>query len=218
MNNLEKKYYDFLIQENAKYNLTNITSIDEVMIKHFNDSYMLGNCFDLNQDLSLCDVGSGAGFPSIALKIKYPSLKVTIIESMNKRCNFLEELVKLLDLKDVKVICARSEDCKDLRETFDIVTARAVASLPILMEICSPLAKVGGFFAPYKGSSYDEEIKVSINAQKELNLELNDVYKYELLDSDGVTKVTHAIIKYQKMAKTSDKYPRPYSQIKKKSL
>ena len=164
MNNLEKKYYDYLISENAKYNLTNITDIDEAMCKHFNDSYMLGEAFDLNKDISLCDIGSGAGFPSIALKLKYPNIKVTIIEAMKKRCDFLENLVKLLDLKDVTIICDRAENLKDLRESFDIVTARAVASLPILTEICSQFVKVGGYFAPYKGSNYLEEIELAKNA------------------------------------------------------
>ena len=218
MNNLEKKYYDYLISENAKYNLTNITDIDEAMCKHFNDSYMLGETFDLNEDISLCDIGSGAGFPSIALKLKYPNIKVTIIEAMKKRCNFLENLVKLLDLKDVTIICDRAENLKDLRESFDIVTARAVASLPILAEICSQFVKVGGYFAPYKGSNYLEEAELAKNAISTLGFKYDGANEYQLIDANGTNYGLHAIIKYQKINCTDLKYPRLYSQIKKKSL
>ena len=218
MNDLEKKYYDFLIRENAKYNLTNITDYEEVKIKHFFDSYQLGKCFDLTKEISLCDVGAGAGLPSIALKIKYPNIKVVIVEAMKKRCDFLEALVKLLDLKDVKIICGRAEDLKDLRESFDIVTARAVASLPILMEVCSQFCKVGGYFAPYKGSNFQEEIDEASNAAKTLSFKLIDAYQYELVSDAGESYGVHAIIKYQKMKSTDLKYPRLYSQIKKKHL
>ena len=218
MNDLEQKYYDYLMQENAKYNLTNITDINEVKVKHFDDSYMLGNCFDLTGDISLCDVGAGAGFPSIALKIKYPNIKVVIIEAMKKRCDFLESLVKILGLKDVKIICGRAEDLKDLHETFDIVTARAVASLPVLLELCSQFCKVGGYFAPFKGSNYQEEIGASINATKELNYQLEDIYKYQLIGIDGTNYGSHVIIKYKKIKSTNLKYPRSFGQIKKKTL
>lgn len=218
MNDLELKYYDFLISENEKYNLTNITSYEEAEVKHFIDSYKLGECFDLTKDITLCDVGSGAGFPSIPLKLKYPNLKIVIIESMKKRCDFLQKLIDLLNLEDVKIICARCEDLIDLREQFDIVTARAVAQLPILMEICSPLVKVGGFFAPLKGSNFEEEIILASNASRLLNLKLIDVYKYELISNNGNSYGHHAIIKYEKVDKTDIKYPRPFGQIKKKSL
>lgn len=218
MNDLEKKYYDYLMQENAKYNLTNITNIDEVKAKHFDDSYMLGKCFDLTGDISICDVGSGAGFPSIALKIKYPNIKVVIIEAMKKRCIFLESLVKLLDLKDVKIICGRAEDLKDMCEAFDIVTARAVASLPVLLEVCSQFCKVGGYFAPFKGSNYQEEIDASNDAAKELNYQLEDIYKYQLTGIDGTDCGNRVIIKYKKIESTNLKYPRSFGQIKKKTL
>ena len=218
MNNLEKKYYDYLISENAKYNLTNITDIDEAMCKHFSDSYMLGEVFDLNKDISLCDIGSGAGFPSIALKLKYPNIKVTIIEAMKKRCDFLENLVKLLELKDVTIICDRAENLKDLKESFDIVTARAVAILPILTEVCSQFVKVGGYFAPYKGSNYQEEIELAKKATVTLGYNLDSIYEYDLIDKNGNDYGSRAIIKYQKIKTTDLKYPRPYSQIKKKNL
>lgn len=218
MNDLERKHYDFLIQENQKYNLTSITDLDEAYVKHFIDSYMLGNCFDLNNSISICDVGSGAGFPGIALKLKYPNIKLTIIESMNKRCLFLEELVKTLGLNDVNIICTRAEDAKDLREKFDVVTARAVANLSILMELCVPLVKVNGFFAPYKGSNYQEEIESSSKAAQTLGIKLDSIYEYNLNSSSGEDYGNHAIIKYLKIKETDAKYPRPFSQIKKKSL
>lgn len=218
MNDLINKYYEYLISENAKYNLTNITDYNEALVKHFEDSFKLGECFDLCKEVSICDVGAGAGFPSIALKIKYPKIKVVIIESMKKRCDFLESLVKMLNLKDVKIICGRAEDLKDLRESFDIVTARAVASMPILMEICSQFCKIGGFFAPYKGSNYQEEINASINASNILGYKLDNIYQYDLIALDGTNYGTHAIIKYKKIKSTDLKYPRLYSQIKKKNL
>ena len=218
MNNLEKKYYDYLISENAKYNLTNITDEKEAMCKHFKDSYMLGEAFDLNGDISILDVGSGAGFPSIALKLKYPNIKVTIIEAMKKRCDFLENLVKILDLNDVTIICDRAENLKDLRESFDIVTARAVASMPILAEICSQFVKIGGYFAPLKGSNYLEEVNQSKNAFNLLGLKYEDAFEYNLIDDDGIDYGLRAIIKCKKIKSTDLKYPRAFSQIKKKSL
>ena len=218
MNSLVKKYFDYLISENTKYNLTNITDENEAMCKHFDDSYMLGEVFDLNNNITLCDVGSGAGFPSIALKLKYPNIKVTIIEAMKKRCDFLENLVKLLNLKDVKIICDRAENLKDLKESFDIVTARAVASLPILAEVCCQFVKVGGFFAPYKGSNYLEEIELAKNAISLLGFKYDGAKEYKLIDTNGIDYGLHAIIKYQKIKSTDLKYPRPYSQIKKKNL
>ena len=209
-----KLYYDFLVQENEKYNLTNITEQNEAYIKHFYDSVQMENIVDLNNVKTLCDVGSGAGFPSIPLKILYPHLHVTIIEPTLKRCNFLNQLVKTLQLDNVVIINDRAENMKDLRNNFDIVTARAVASMPILLELCIPLVKVDGMFISLKGSSFHEEMTLSSNAIKELFVKVTQVYEYELPNNYG----KHSLIVFNKFKQTNIKYPRNYSTIKKKPL
>ena len=209
-----KLYYDFLVQENEKYNLTNITEQNEAYIKHFYDSVQMENIVDLNSVKTLCDVGSGAGFPSIPLKILYPHLHVTIVEPTLKRCNFLNQLVKTLQLDNVIIINDRAENMKDLRNNFDIVTARAVASMPILLELCVPLVKVDGMFISLKGSSFHEEMTLSSNAIKELFVKVTKVYEYELPNNYG----KHSLIVFNKFKQTNIKYPRNYSTIKKKPL
>ena len=213
-NELFNKYYTFLVEENEKYNLTSITEKQEAYIKHFYDSIQLEKAINLNEITTLCDVGSGAGFPSIPLKIMYPHLHITIIEPTLKRCNFLNQLVKLLNLQNVTIINDRAENMQNLRETFDIVCARAVASLPVLLELCVPLVKVNGKFMSLKGSSFHEELLSSKNAIKQLNIKVENVYEYELLNDYG----KHSIITFSKDTKTNTKYPRKYSVIKNKPL
>ena len=205
-----KKYYEFLKEENEKYNLTTITEENEVYYKHFIDSLSVENIVDLD-NIWFCDVGSGAGFPSIPLKIMHPTMRLTIIEPTLKRCNFLKELVNLLNLRDVEIINDRAENVKDRH--FDIVSARAVSSLPILLELCIPLVKVNGYFIAFKGSNYQEELTLSNNALKKLDAKLVDLYKYDL-DTYG----THYLLKVLKEKETNKIYPRIYSQIKKKPL
>lgn len=209
-----KLYYNFLIQENEKYNLTNITNEEEAYIKHFYDSIQIENAVNLNSITSLCDVGSGAGFPSIPLKIVYPHLHITIIEPTLKRCNFLKQLVDLLQLENVVIINDRAENMKELRNSFDIVCARAVASMPILLELCVPMVKVNGLFVSLKGSSFHEEMLLSKNAIKLLDVEVKKIYEYQLLNNYG----SHSIILFNKKKETNLKYPRNYSMIKKKPL
>lgn len=207
-------YYNYLVQENEKYNLTNITEKEEAYIKHFYDSIQLEQVVDLNTINSICDVGSGAGFPSIPLKIVYPHLHITIIEPTLKRCNFLNNLVKLLQLDNVTIINDRAENMSNLRDTFDIVTARAVASMPILLELCVPLVKVNGYFISLKGSSFHEEMIKSYNAIKLLDVKVHTIKEYELLNNYG----KHSIIMFEKIKQTNSKYPRKYSIIKNKPL
>lgn len=207
-------YYNYLIQENEKYNLTNITEKEEAYIKHFYDSVQLEKIINLEEIETLCDVGSGAGFPSIPLKILYPHLKITIIEPTLKRCNFLNNLVNLLKLENVTIINDRAENMTSLRETFDIVCARAVASMPILLELCVPLVKLNKYFIALKGSSFHEEMIKSSNAIKALNVNVNKVYEYELLNNYG----KHSIIVFEKTKNTNIKYPRKYNLIKNKPL
>ena len=210
-NELFEKYYSFLVSENEKYNLTSITDKKEVYIKHFLDSISLENVVDLNENTHLCDVGSGAGFPSIPLKIMYPNLKVTIIEPTLKRCNFLKQLVDMLGLKDVEIINDRAENIKDMK--FDVVTARAVSNLPMLLELCIPLTKLNGYFIALKGSNYKEELTISNHALSELNARVVNIYEYEMAEY-GI----HSLIKVLKEKETKKIYPRQYSQIKKKPL
>lgn len=216
INNNDKfyKYYNFLIQENAKYNLTNITNKEEVYIKHFSDSLQIEKAVNLNKYETLCDVGSGAGFPSIPLKIMYPHLHITIIEPTLKRCNFLKQLVDILELDNVTIINDRAENIKEYRDYFDIVCARAVASLAILSELCIPLVKENGYFLAMKGSMFQDELSSSRNAIKLLDSSLVKVYEYDLMENYG----HHSIIVINKNKKTNIKYPRNYSMIKKKPL
>lgn len=209
-----KIYYDFLVEENKKYNLTAITELDEVYIKHFYDSTMMMKFVDL-EGKRLCDIGSGAGFPSIPLKIIIPSLRVTIIEPTLKRVNFLKELVKRLELDNVEIICARAEDIiSDYRESFDIVTARAVSNLRMLLELTIPFVRVGGSLVSYKGVSYNEEIIESKNALQKLNSEVIYIHKYNLLNEMG----KRYLIEIKKNEKTNSKYPRRFAEIKNKPL
>ena len=150
------EYAQMLVEWNKKMNLTAITEIDEIYEKHFLDSLLPS--FDMEINGSFCDVGAGAGFPSIPLKIVYPQLKVTIVETLGKRITFLNALCEKLGLKDVVLVHARAEDyAKEHRESFDIVSARAVANLPMLSELCIPLVKLNGTFLALKGANGDEE-------------------------------------------------------------
>lgn len=207
-------YYDFLVQENQKYNLTSITEKEEAYIKHFYDSVQLEKAIDLYTIDSICDVGSGAGFPSIPLKILYPHLHITIIEPTLKRCNFLNKLVEMLELDNVEIINDRAENMSNLREKFDIVCARAVASMPILLELCIPLVKKNGKFLALKGSTFHDEMIKSSNAIKVLDITVNKIFEYDLMNNYG----RHSIIVFEKQEKTNMKYPRKYNIIKNKPL
>lgn len=211
-NQLFDEYYKFLIEENEKYNLTAITEQEEVFYKHFLDCAKALEYIDLSGKV-ICDVGSGAGFPGIVLKILCPSLKLYIIEPIGKRCSFLNMLVTRLNLKDVVIINDRAENVKQYRNYFDYVFARAVSNLPVLIELCIPLVKVSGSFIALKGSNYQEEIDSSKNALDELKSLILKIDTYELKDYG-----LHSIININKKSKTPDKYPRAYAQIKHKPL
>ena len=210
-----ERYYEYLISENQKFNLTSITEKKEVYIKHFYDSLKVKDAIDLNQVNTLCDIGSGAGFPAIPIKIFYPHLNLTIIEPTQKRCKFLSEVVKLLELDNVTILNERSENLKNTyRDYFDVVVARAVASLPILLELTIPYVKLDGHFLAMKGLSYIEELAEAQNAIKLLDIQLNNTYFYELPDDLG----KRVILDFLKMKKTNLKYPRAFAQIKKNHL
>lgn len=156
-------YYRLLVEWNEKMNLTSITDEHDVYLKHFYDSIAPSFYFDFNQPISICDVGAGAGFPSIPLKIMFPQLKVTIVDSLNKRIQFLNHLASELQLQDVSFIHDRAETFGKgvYRESYDVVTARAVARLSVLSELCLPLVKKGGQFVALKSSKGEEELRRS---------------------------------------------------------
>ena len=160
-----EKYYELLTEWNEKINLTRIIEKEDVYLEHFYDSLTLTKVIDLNKDLTLCDVGTGAGFPGIVLKIAYPNLKITLIDSLQKRVNFLNEVIKKIELNNIDAIHTRAEDCK---EKFDIVTSRAVANLKKLSEYSLPLTKDNGYFIPMK-ANVDEELEEANNTLKKLH-------------------------------------------------
>jgi 16S rRNA (guanine527-N7)-methyltransferase len=208
-------YYNMLVETSKVMNLTTIVELEESYIKHFYDSLLLSKSVDLTKDLTLADVGTGAGFPGLVLKICYPNLNVTLIEPIGKRCKFLQNVIDELGLKNIEVINQRAEDyIKIARESFDVVTARAVASLNILMEICVPYVKKEGCFVALKGASYLEEIANSTNAASKLKVKLVNKNLYNLPLNMG----ERAILTYKKHDLTPDTYPRMYAKIKKNPL
>lgn len=204
-----KEYYEILIEWNKKINLTAITDEVEVYHKHFLDSVYLSKIVSL-ENQSLLDVGSGAGFPSLPLKIIFPNLNVTIIDALSKRIKFLDYLTNKIGI-DVTLIHGRVEEYPN-KESFDIVTARAVANLNMLSELCIPFVKKEGFFITPKGSNYQQEIEDSMAALKELGVKEKEVYLYDILD------IEHALIKFEKVRETPKKYPRKFKKIKSKPL
>lgn len=212
LDNLEK-YYEILKEENKKYNLTRITNKDDVYLKHFFDSLTITKIVNLDKQ-SLCDLGSGAGFPGLVLAIIFPNLQITLIESNGKKCYFLNLIKEKLSLNNVKVINVRAEEyAREEREKFDIVTARAVAPLKHLLEYGIPLTKVGGSFIAMK-SNVDEEMKNIENYYLKLNITLSDKIKFNL----PIENSKRTLLKYIKNSKTDMKYPRKYSEIKRKEL
>lgn len=208
-------YYEMLYETSKVMNLTTIVELEEAYIKHFYDSLLLSKVIDLNENISLADVGTGAGFPGLVLKIVYPNLNITLIEPLTKRCKFLQSVIDTLELKDIVVVNDRAENSvKTLRESFDIVTARAVASLNVLSEICVPFVKLNGVFIALKGSSYQEEIDLSSQAVKKLKVKL---VKKELLELP-LNMGERAILVYKKYENTPNSYPRLYAKIKKNPL
>ena len=208
-------YYKRLVSVNEVMNLTAITEHDEVYNKHFLDSLMIVKALDLSKEFSLCDVGSGAGFPSIPLAIVSNNAKITIIDALNKRINFLNDLVTELGLTNVVALHERAEDfAKVKREAFDVVTARAVARLNVLSELCLPLTRVGGYFIAMKGQDGKNELSEAKNAIETLGGKFERVISLELPDSAGARD----IIIIKKVKETPKKYPRAFSKIKERPL
>ena len=204
-----EKYYEVLVDWNSKINLTAITDYEDVLKKHFLDSIYLIKHFDFNNK-QLLDVGSGAGFPSLPLKIMIPSLNVTIIDALKKRVTFLEILTKELDL-NAKLIHGRAEEFNN-RNFYDFVTARAVARLNILSELCLPFVKVGGLFLPLKGPKYEEELEESLKGIKILGGKYIHTINFQIDDN------SRSVLKIEKVSNTNKLYPRQFGKIKSKPL
>ena len=203
------KYYELLVAWNEKINLTAITEKEMVYHKHFLDSLSLRMVMP-NQDITILDVGSGAGFPSIPMKILYPEIKVTIIDALQKRINFLKLLCSELNI-DAELIHGRAEEL-ERKNSYDFVTARAVANLRVLSELCIPFVKVGGYFISLKGPKYKEEISECANAFSTLGAVFEDHKTYHILNEEKV------LLMIKKKEQTKDIYPRKFNKIKNKPL
>lgn len=212
LNQLEK-YYELLVEYNKVMNLTGITEKEEVYLKHFYDSLSICNVINLNNVESLCDIGTGAGFPGLVIKIVFPNLKVTLIDSLNKRINFLNIVIDNLGLKNINTIHARAEEygIKN-RDIYDIVTCRAVAQTNVLLEYCVPIVKNNGYFIPLKGKMDNE--KDFNHAMKELDVILEERYEFLL----PIENSNRTILKFKKLKSTNKKYPRSNKDIKNKEL
>ena len=207
-----EKYADLLKEWNEKINLTAITEKNQIFLKHFYDSLTLVKVIDLEKIESLCDLGTGAGFPGIVLKIFFPQLKLTLVDALNKRINFLDIVVKELSLENVTLVHARAEEYgKDHRECFDVVTARALSSFPILLEYGIPLLKVGGHLIAMRGANDSSD---GNNALKVLNSKIDNILEFKLPYENSNRTLVDVI----KLGKTSLKYPRRYVEIKKRVL
>ncbi len=208
-----EQYYTLLIEYNKVMNLTGIIDKNDVYLKHFYDSLTICEVIDLNEVESLCDIGSGAGFPGLVLKIFFPHLKICLVDSLQKRINFLNIVIDKLKLNGIEAIHERIEDyAKEKREMFDVVTARAVASTNILLELASPLVKLNGFFIPLKGTLLTEP-KFN-NAMAKLNMDLIVIKEFKL----PVENSSRSILLFKKMNLTNKKFPRKYSEIKRNPL
>ncbi len=214
-NQLEQleKYYEMLVEYNKVMNLTGITDHDQVFLKHFYDSLTLSKIIDLTQEETLCDIGTGAGFPGLVIKICFPNLKVVLLDSLNKRTKFLSNVINELKLDNIEVVHTRAEEyALKNRNKFDVTTARAVAHLSTLLEYSIPMTKQNKYFIALK-ANVDEEIKEIDNALKCLNTKIEEKIEFNL----PVENSNRTIIKFKKL-KDNGKYPRKYSEIKKNRL
>ncbi|MFF3925182.1 16S rRNA (guanine(527)-N(7))-methyltransferase RsmG [Paenibacillus lactis] len=202
-----EQYYELLVEWNEKMNLTGITERDQVYTKHFYDSLTLAFYVKMPVIGNMADIGSGAGFPGIPLKIAFPHLKLTIVDSLNKRITFLKHVVETLGLEQVELIHGRAEEVarkQGYRDGFDLVTARAVARMAVLNEFCLPFTKVGGRFAAMKGSDPSEEVKDAARSLKELRGSLDQIYSFSL----PIEESDRHIVIIDKKGATPAKYPR----------
>lgn len=201
------KFYELLVEWNKVMNLTGITDYDEVNEKHFLDSVSLVKAIDIDQVDTLIDIGTGAGFPGIPLKIVFPHLKIVLLDSLNKRIKFLNKVIDEIGLADIITMHGRAEDYakqEEYREKFDICVSRAVANLSTLSEYCIPYVKVGGIFLPYKSGDIDEEVQQAKKAIHVLGGKIDEVIKFQLPD----TEINRSFVKINKTNNTPKKFPR----------
>ena len=207
------KYYELIVEYNKNMNLTGITDKEQVYLKHFYESLTLTKIIDLSKEETLCDIGSGAGFPGIVIKILFPNLKITLIDSLNKRINFLNIVIKELDLKNCEAIHYRIEEYGKInREKFDIVTARAVANINQLLEYSIPLLKVNKYFIAMKGKI--DPIEDYKGALKKLSCNIKKIIEFKLPYENS----DRSLICFKKVSKTSKMFPRKFAEIKNKPL
>ena len=212
LNQLDK-YYNMLVEYNKNVNLTAITEYNQVLLKHFYDSLTLTKAIELTNQ-KICDIGTGAGFPGIVLKIAYPNLEITLVESLTKRCVFLNEVIKELGLEDIKVVNQRAEEFSHNNiEYFDIITSRAVAKLNILLELSIKSLKIGGYYIALK-ANVDEEIKSISTCLTKLNASLESITTFNLPIDNSLRN----IIKIKKDGPTPSSYPRRYNEIRKRPV
>lgn len=199
-------YYQMLVEKNKVMNLTAITEWDEVVLKHFVDSLAINYYYDLNNQ-KVVDIGTGAGFPGIPLKIAFPELEVVLVDSLNKRVKFLNEIIEALGLEKISAVHGRAEDVgrnPEYREKFDLCVSRAVAQLSTLTEYCLPLVKINGCFISYKAGNMEEELEKSKNAIFKLGGKLERIEPFELPE----TEIHRNFVVIKKSSKTSKAYPR----------
>lgn len=201
------RYFELLVEWNKVMNLTGITDYDEVNEKHFLDSLAVVRVLDLSGTDRVIDIGTGAGFPGIPLKIVFPHLHVTLLDSLNKRIRFLGHVAEELQLADVELLHGRAEDFakkKEYRETYDLCVSRAVANLAILSEYCLPYVKENGYFIPYKSGEIEEELDASKKAVSLLGGKIETIEKFTLPGTD----IGRSLVKIRKVKKTPGKFPR----------
>lgn len=211
LNDVQKKkftdFYEFLIEKNKVMNLTGITEFQEVLVKHFLDSLACVKALDLSKVKRVMDVGTGAGFPGIPLKIAFPHLEICLLDSLKKRVNFLEEAFLLLDLTDITAVHGRAEEYarkKEYREKFDLCVSRAVSNLATLSEYCLPYVRKGGYFVSYKSGAVKEEAEQAEKAVKILGGKVSDILYFNLPD----TEIQRSLVVIEKTAPCPSRYPR----------
>ena len=202
-----ERYYELLVERNKVMNLTGITDYDEVNLKHFTDSLTIVRLNDMSKIYSMIDMGTGAGFPGIPIKIVFPHIKTALLDSLNKRLKFLNEVIEELGLKEIETLHGRAEDYakkQEYRDKFELCVSRAVANLSTLSEYCLPFVKNGGSFVSYKSGESDEEIRQSETAVSILGGKIVKIDKFMLPDTD----IGRSLVKINKVKNTPGKYPR----------